>query len=153
MTTTAAPTWDGSGFHVPKLSSLFYLLLLLLSGIAVGVVPTITESHAQTSPLSIIVTVDSTPDDKGKIKVFESTGPGTGGDDTGDLLKTEDYKTDSKGSTTVTASIPAGKIDVDDEFLVVAKSDEKDLIDSDKSINRPVSAPEHVAVNLFFGKD
>jgi len=42
---------------------------------------------------------------------------------------------------------------VNDEFLVVAKSDEKDMIDSDKSFNRPVSAPEHVAVNLFLGQD
>jgi hypothetical protein len=97
------------------------------------------ESYGD-SNLSILVLIDSIPNDKGRVTVH---------DDDGDYSQSKTYKTDSLGSTTVKFSAPSGTISKHEEFTAFAKSDEADLCDGDKSENRPVDAPEHVAVNLW----
>jgi hypothetical protein len=97
------------------------------------------ESYGD-SNLSILVLIDSIPNDKGRVTVQ---------DDDGDYSQSKTYKTDSLGSTTVKFSAPSGTISKHEDFTAFAKSDDADLCDGDKSENRPVDAPEHVAVNLW----
>jgi hypothetical protein len=118
-----------------------FFLLLLLFTISNGGNNNI--SSAEPTDLKIIVFVDSLANDKGKVTVRDH------GDD---FLGIKPYTTDSKGSTTVEFTVPHGKIGANEEFTVTAKSSIHDVIDSDKGINRPLNAPEHVVVNTFLDR-